>query len=147
MIRYFEAHLEERIEAAKKAAEKIKHCDKIDTEEEAVAVLRYVLSKHYNIPYFSEYFKDLTIDQLFFEAELITPDKPVTIEEVSKVTKTHKKEVDEVIDDFDKWLKKDLNQGVTEQDIKEDPFHKMAMEFMQTGEFVGVKPEEKKDDK
>ena len=149
MIRYYEHHLEQRIEAAKKLADKIRNATNIDTEEDAEQVLRYVLSRHYKIPYFSEYFDKLTLDQLFFEVELITMDKPqkqATPEDASKVVKDNKKEADAIIDEFDAWIKQDMNQETPESDIKEDPFFKVAQEFMKTGNFVEEKQSKENED-
>lgn len=147
-IRYFEHFLDQRIEAAKKLADKIRNAQSIDTEEDAEQVLRYVLSRYYKIPYFSEYFDKLTLDQLFFEAELITHEKPVTQapEDTAKVIKDNKVEADKVIDEFDSWIKQDLEPPPSDAEIKEDPFFQVAKDFMQTGNFVGENPSKENED-
>ena len=134
-IHYTELHLEERIIAAKAKAQRIKKAIDIDTIEDAELVVRYVLSKHYNIPLFDKYFDDRTLDELFFEAELVLPEKPA-VESASEAIKENKAEVDGIMDEFGEWL--DKTDQPLDPAAAVDPFFAMAQKFMQTGDFAGV---------
>jgi hypothetical protein len=127
-IRYVEQHLAERIEAAQKRAEMVRSGQNADTEEQVIDVLKYVISRHYSIPFFDKYFDDRTIDELFFEAALVSPKTPeANIDYASKVTKEAK---EELVTMFDEWI--DANPELEAA----DPFDDIAKNFMETGEFA-----------
>lgn len=64
-----EPYLAERIEAAKKKAKQIIE-GKIDDEDDLRLVFQFVLCQKYNIPIFSPYFEERTLDELMFEVYL-----------------------------------------------------------------------------
>jgi hypothetical protein len=64
-----EPYLAERIEAAKKKAKQIIE-GKIDDENDLRLVFQFVLCQKYNIPIFSPYFEERTLDELMFEVYL-----------------------------------------------------------------------------
>lgn len=64
-----EPYLAERIEAAKKKAKQIIE-GKIDDETDLRLVFQFVLCQKYNIPIFSPYFEERTLDELMFEVYL-----------------------------------------------------------------------------
>jgi hypothetical protein len=64
-----EPYLAERIEAAKKKAKQIID-GKIDDENDLRLVFQFVLCQRYNIPIFSPYFEERTLDELMFEVYL-----------------------------------------------------------------------------
>lgn len=64
-----EPYLAERIEAAKKKAKQIID-GKIDDEDDLRLVFQFVLCQRYNIPIFSPYFEERTLDELMFEVYL-----------------------------------------------------------------------------
>lgn len=64
-----EPYLAERIEAAKKKAKQIID-GKIDDENDLRLVFQFVLCQKYNIPIFSPYFEERTLDELMFEVYL-----------------------------------------------------------------------------
>jgi len=135
-IHYTELHLEERIVAAKEKAQRIKKAIDITTIEDAELVVRYVLSKHYNIPLFDKYFDDRTLDELFFEAELVLPDKTEQQQDPTEVIKENKTEVNGIMDEFEEWV--DKTDQPLDPAAATDPFFAMAQKFMQSGDFAGV---------
>lgn len=64
-----EPYLAERIEAAKKKAKQIID-GKIDDETDLRLVFQFVLCQKYNMPIFSPYFEERTLDELMFEVYL-----------------------------------------------------------------------------
>lgn len=64
-----EPYLAERIEAAKKKAKQIVE-GKIDDENDLRLVFQFVLCQKYDIPIFSPYFEERTLDELMFEVYL-----------------------------------------------------------------------------
>jgi len=65
-MRVVEPHLKERIEAAEAKAKKLVH-GQPDSEEELLIIYSVILSQKYNMPIFSEYFQERTIDELALE--------------------------------------------------------------------------------
>ena len=65
-MRVVEPHLKERIELAEARAKKLVH-GQPDSEEELLIIYSVILSQKYNIPIFSEYFQERTIDELALE--------------------------------------------------------------------------------
>ena len=65
-MRVVEPHLKERIEAAERKAKKLVH-GQHDSEDELLIIYSVILSQKYNMPIFSEYFQERTIDELALE--------------------------------------------------------------------------------
>ena len=65
-MRVVEPHLKERIEAAERKAKKLVH-GQPDSEDELLIIYSTILSQKYNMPIFSEYFQERTIDELALE--------------------------------------------------------------------------------
>ena len=65
-MRVVEPHLKERIEAAERKAKKLAH-GQPDSEDELLIIYSVILSQKYNMPIFSEYFQERTIDELALE--------------------------------------------------------------------------------
>lgn len=135
---YLEPHLEERIKAAKARAKRIKYNIDINSLEDAEMVLRFVLSRHYGMPLFDKYFDERTLDELFFEAELVLPEKAQTPEDLSNVVNDNKEEVSQLADEFEEWI--DRSDAPLDPAAASDPFFQLAKQFMETDEFVGVNP-------
>ena len=133
---YSEPHLEERIMAAKERARRIKYNINITNLEDAEMILRFVLSRHYNIPLFDKYFDERTLDELFFEAELVLPEKVKTPEDISDTIKENQDEVSKLTDEFEEWI--DRSDAPLDPAAADDPFFKLAKQFMETDEFIGV---------
>ena len=133
---YSEPHLEERIIAAKERARRIKYNINITNLEDAEMILRFVLSRHYNIPLFDKYFDERTLDELFFEAELVLPEKVKTPEDISDTIKENQDEVSKLTDEFEEWI--DRSDAPLDPAAADDPFFKLAKQFMETDEFIGV---------
>ena len=65
-MRVVEPHLKERIEAAERKAKKLVH-GQPDSEDELLIIYSTILSQKYNMPIFSDYFQERTIDELALE--------------------------------------------------------------------------------
>lgn len=138
-IFYKEKFLDERIDQAKALALSVKTAVDVDTVEKAEMVLRMVISQYYKIPFFSEYFDHRTIDEMFFEAELIALHSRPALDSSSRVIKDHKKQTDALADEMEKELDKEWQSMESElpPDDGTDPFAQMAKTFMETGNFAG----------
>ena len=136
-ILYSEPHLAERIDAVKRYAAFIKAGKDVVSLDDAEMVLRHVISKHYNIPMFDEYFEKRTIDQLFFEVELIMPAKEITTGQISEAIKQNQSEIDAIADEeMEEWVEPQSNIP----SVENDPIFLMAKEFMKTGKFLNENP-------
>lgn len=122
--------LEERIQIAKERARKIAN-SKLDSEDDLRLYLCYYIGSKYNLPIFSNYFDARTIDELMFEAELLSlKDRPQE-QLASDITNEHKEEADALFDD---WAEED-QQWVEVSNPMTPEFEEMAKKFMQTNEF------------
>lgn len=65
-MRVVEPHLKERVEAAEAKAKKLVH-GQPGSEEELLIIYSVILAQKYNIPIFSEYFQERTLDELALE--------------------------------------------------------------------------------
>lgn len=129
---YFEPFLLERIQKAKEYASLIKNGRNITKLEDIEMSLRYVLSKHYKIPMFHDYFEKLTIDQLFFEAELIVSEYKTHTQTVSETIQENKSEIDSLVEE----MESDWNDMAVDESLESDPVFQMAKDFMKTGKFL-----------
>jgi len=100
--------------------------------------LRNVISVHYNIPMFDDYFDKLTIAQLIFEAELIilrTMPQEQKDQNIMQ-SKEAKEELDHLFDDWDEeeknvWTDMDLDDKMKEQ------MDESVQRFVNEGKFIG----------
>ena len=131
MDSFFELHLDKRIAKAKARAERIasnKHTD----FDDGIFYLRAILSKHYNLPIFHEYFIDRTLDELIFEIELINAfDKP-SGERGQEILKENKEEAEGLFDD---WAEDDMVEVSKDDAMSEEEFNKISQQFMTSGDF------------
>lgn len=65
-----EAFFQERIDYAKEKAKKIIN-NQLETEQDVIERMKYLISSHFKLPYHSPYFDDLTFDELVLEMMLI----------------------------------------------------------------------------
>lgn len=65
-MRVVEPHLKERIELAEAKAKKLVH-GQPDSEEDLLTIYSVILSQKYNMPIFSDYFQERTLDELALE--------------------------------------------------------------------------------
>lgn len=124
---YIEPNLNDRIEEAQKMAERISS-GQVDTNGEFELSLRLIVSKQYNIPLFSEYFDNLTMDQLLLEVELVRLSKMSPEQKASELINSNKEELSGLFDDIEGFEPPPMNPD-------ENNFMKDAMEFMKTGDF------------
>lgn len=124
-----EPNLENRIKAAKARARKIANQD-VQTEDDLRDFLIYYISSKYNLPIFSEYFGNRTIDDLIYEAELLAMKDRPPERVASDITNENKAEADSLFDD---WVKED--QWMDLPPPSSEAFDEAAKQFMQTGNF------------
>jgi hypothetical protein len=140
-IFYTEKFIEERIDMAKKLALSVKTATDVQTIEQAELVLRMVISNHYKIPFFSEYFDNRTMDEMFFEAELIALQSKPQEETTSRIIKNSKAEIENIADEMEKEFEEEWKEANLDTPLDptkaDDPFLQMAKTFMQTGNFAG----------
>ena len=151
----FEINLEERIKLAKKKARNVYYGTMTSIDEETLR-LHFILSKHYNIPLFSDYFSKRTIDDLIFEVELIylskIPEQQQTSDIVTKMRKDSeagkKTELDELFDDLIEDSKNKSSSKskskVSWSDVNtdsstanSDQIDEIEKAFLETGNFQG----------
>jgi hypothetical protein len=84
------------------------------TSEDLQNRIRYVLSRKYNIPFFSEFFENLTLDELFLEVMLITEKEKTPEQKVSEMIMNNKEEVDDLFSDFEEDIPLDLTEDEKE---------------------------------
>lgn len=124
---YVEPFLQDRIEEARRYAEKV-HNGLIDTEAELAMVFRMVISDHYKIPIFHSYFDERTFDELAFEAHLINLAKTPAIEQASSLISKNLAEAAAIAEQA--W--EDIDGLVPD----EEELNRM-INFMNTGKFEG----------
>jgi hypothetical protein len=112
-----------RIEAAKELASRIVN-GQIQSFEEAALSLRFVIAQKLQIGIFDKYFKDLTFDQLVFEAELYRAVLKPTNERTSELINENREELADAL--FGQWAAEDAAK------LESDPVIK---NFFETGEF------------
>lgn len=113
---FFEGDLKSRIDKAKQRASEVFNGSTEELDDHALQ-MAFILSQHYNIPLFSEYFMDRTFDELVFELELIQllkkPEKP-KMEEI--VQDENNKE--ELAGLFDDWFQESVQKQASKQQPK-----------------------------
>lgn len=124
------------IMAAEKGREKARDlmAKRYDTIEDHVLIMRYYLSRIYNMPIFHKYFDSLTLEQLAFEVEMhrlaSTPQEDLSTE----IIKANKEEAAALFDD---WADEDFKDSKVPPLSKEE--EELFNDFMQDGKFKGEK--------
>lgn len=131
MDTFLELHLDKRIQEAKSRAERIM-LNKHNSLEDGVFYLRSILSNHYRLPIFHEYFEKRTIDELIFEIELINAyNKPIS-DRGQDMLKENKEDASSLFDDmFDDDMVEVSNNNI----MQDSEFEELSKQFMQSGEF------------
>lgn len=132
-----ETGLEQRLERAKKHAKAIVNAE-VDTEQDLFDVFRKRLSDHYRIPFLSDYFQNLTFDDIALEYFLIV-ERPVGQQPVTKEL------IDEHKDELAEMFKDDEDEKYEEVDelkADEKAFLEQNKEFFKTGFAAPSKKEE-----
>lgn len=151
---FFEPFINDRIEAAKEKARRIRD-GIIETIEEFELSLRIFIGNYYKIPIFHKYFNDRTLDDLIFEAEIIrliinnSDGEPrgaellrKNREEAEELFSDWIKEEEELGDDIEntemfQQMSKDGENGEEVQWENVDAsFLEQAKNFMETGNFI-----------
>jgi hypothetical protein len=86
-----EPFFQERVQAATEKARNIVNAEDLSTEETIIARMKYLVSRHFSIPFHSEFFDNLTFDDLVLEVMLISEsakDQPQRSGEVIKENQT-----------------------------------------------------------
>lgn len=108
---------------AKELAQRI-YSNNIDTEEELVLSLHWILSSYYKIPLFSDYFKGRSLDQLILECELIRLMSTNSEQQTSDLLNNNKEEAESLFDDWetvpaDESWKEDAERFMNTNNFKE----------------------------
>jgi len=135
-MQYYEPDFEARLDAAQQKAQRILS-GQVDTEEEFIISLVIVIDREKRLGIFADYYKDRTLDELIFEAELTRGVVMTPIERsehvMSKATAADTAELS-------------MDLASTFGDNIDEKFFSDAMEFMNSGEFK-ENNEENQDDR
>ncbi len=113
-----EVSIEDRIAKAQKLAKEIFNGE-YDSMAKTELFLRVLISKHYNIPIFSDYFTNLTLDQLIFEVEMVKEMSSTPEERMKEKAEANKEELDNLFAD---WDAEDIPQpDISSQNISNNP--------------------------
>ena len=126
-VTYYEPQIDERVKQAQDRAQRIL-AGTLESEEDFMYAMILMIDREKRIGMFSDYYKNRTLDELVFEAELVTG-KPLsgaeagqrTLEGASKEAKT----------ELGDWMQKEIEglEGI------DDQFAQDAKAFMETGNF------------
>jgi len=131
-----ESLLDARVKRAREFAQRIA-TGQVDGDLELEFFFRSRLSMFYRIPIFDSYFKDLTLDQLVFECELIRLLQQDGEKQGSEALSENKEEASAMFDDWAEGDQKEwVDQSVT-PDMTDGEFDQEAARFMKTGKFKG----------
>ena len=131
-----ENDLNERIEQCQTEANKIAFGE-LETDQDLFNRMRFIVSRHYNIPYFSEIFDNLVLDQILFEVCLLNAkEKPVP--QADEYIRENLDEAAALFDDFDEVVNKNQLSEQDKKSIEED------MKAFKEGGFAGVINKNKK---
>lgn len=92
-----EAFFHERYQYASEKAKKIVN-NEMNTEQELVDRLKYLVSSHFNIPYHSSFFDELTVDDLLLEVMLISESKKEPETRAGEIIKENKGEAEDAFE-------------------------------------------------
>jgi hypothetical protein len=94
-----EAFFQERINLAQEKAKKIVS-NNLKTEQDIFDRMKYLVSTHFNIPYHSSFFDDLTFDDLILEVMLIAEGKKEPETRAGEIIKENKAEAEDAFGDL-----------------------------------------------
>ena len=151
----YERNMSERFDKVREIAKRV-HFGKPNSEEEYALVLKLVLSRHYNIPLFSDYFDKRIMDELWLEYEFIRLSKAKETDTIKDMLQKPEEKEQLINDMFGDWIEEsDLappdNVARDQPPSKESQipsdgwvdekidFEDMEKKFMQTGNFIGEK--------
>jgi len=133
--------IQARMKAAKEKAEKIS-TGRYDTYEECIMVLQWAISNRRNIPLWSQYFEDLTLDQLVFEYEMIKVSEQSPEDRAQEIVENNQEEMQGLFDD---WADEDTSPAQVSKEwvdsmpesavMSEEEILAEERKFMETGEF------------
>jgi len=129
-IHHFDPWVEERSEEARAKAKRI-FDGEYSNFDDVLFMLKFQISRHYNLPIFDPYFSERTFDDLVFELELINLQRMPAEKRVTETVNANKEEAKEIFDDFtaeDDFVDMPLP-------TKDGKFENIADQFMKTGEF------------
>lgn len=126
----------ERIEIAKKIANRIFH-GKVESYEEFILMLCWNISEYRNIPLYSDYYKNKTLEQLIMETEMIRLSKRTPEDAAKDAVVDNKEEIDHLFDDIiaanNKWVDVPKSPSV----ISDSEIDEFDRKFFSTGKFQG----------
>lgn len=127
---YSEPDFDERMTAAQTHAQKIL-TGRVDTEEDLFLVLVMIIDREKKMGMFADYYKNRTLDELMFEAEIVQGKISSAADLGNKIINSASTEAK---DELGNWLEKQFDPVTLDQNNK---FMKDAEEFMKTGNFKG----------
>lgn len=122
-VEYYEPHTDERVAAAQAKAQRIL-TGTVETEAEFILALITIIDRDKKLGLFCDYYKNRTLDELVFEAEIVRG-KPLEAAEAG-----HR-----AIEGAGQDAKTELGDWIEKELTADADFMKDAEKFMQTGEF------------
>ena len=132
-----ENDLDERIERCQTEANKIAFGE-LETDDDLFDRMKYILSRHYNIPFFSKDLNNLTLDEIMFEVCLINAREKPVAEKAEEYIRENLDEAAALFDDFDGVINKNQLSEGDKKSIEED------MKAFKEGGFAGIMNKNKK---
>lgn len=141
-MKHFEPDVNARIDAAEESAQKVVDGEFADVDEYMMA-LRAIIADKRHMGFFDDYFKKRTLDELVFEATLVTAKPRDNVDYGSKLLKKDEKATAAITDDWD-FSAIDKAQApaapaapdqAAPVAVEETQFWKDAVDFMKSGEF------------
>lgn len=128
-----EAFFQERLQYATEKARKIIN-NEMETEQCLINRMKYLISSHFNIPYHSSFFDELTVDDLLLEVMLISEGKKEPETRAGEVIKENKAEA---VDAFDGLMDEEFDIPDEFSEEEQEFINKQGPAFKQGG-FAGL---------
>ena len=145
------------LERSERAEEQAKHIirGEIETDIDLINKIKWVISQHYKIPFFDNYFDSRTLDELMMEYHMISLSKQ-TKEQVEKEYLESEEGQKAVSDEFADWEEEEYQNQLNaqqnqssqssggwnevappEQDVVQSDLDAATQAFMDSGKFPG----------
>lgn len=135
-----EPYFQERIAQAVEKAKGIVAATDLNTEDAIINRMKYLISQHFRIPYHSDFFDNLTFDDLMLEVMLISESSKEQNERSGESIKENKAEAEDAFGDLIEGVEEAESLQVPEEFSSEEKefIANQGSSFMQGG-FAALK--------
>lgn len=124
-----EPMFQERIKIAVDRAKAIVSASDLDNERSVIERMKFIVSQHFKIPFHSDFFDNLTFDDLMLEVMLISESSKDQTERSAETIKAHKVEAEDAFGD----LMEEVEDGEEVESLEvPDEFSEEEQEFIDT---------------